>query len=330
MKIRSTLAAMSAAALALGLAACGGDGGGGGEGGDFPSGPIKVIAPADPGSGWDLTARAVAQDLTKSGIVSTPLPVENRPGAVGTVFLAQMVEQNKGDDDIIAVTSLAMMVNTALGQTDYSYEDVTMLASLAAEHYVVVAAADSEFEDLGDVVDAIKEDPGSVPVGAATDDQFPFSLIVHEGDGDASKINYVAYEGGGEQSTALLTGDIKVAVAGYSEFAPLLEAGEVSGLAIVAPEAVEGVDMPTAKEQGFDVTIENWRGLYGPPDMPQEAVDFWTDALTQLVETDEWAATLEKNQWSPLFMTGEEFDTYLADSQKQVNTGMELVSGGGR
>lgn len=327
--MRRTILVTTSALTLTALAACGGDNGGGGEaGGDYPSGPVTVVAPADPGSGWDLTARAVTADLAREGIVTTPLPVENRPGAVGTVFLAEMVERNAGRDDIIGATSLAMNVNTAMGQTEYSYEDVTMIAAISAEYYVVVTTADSEYQDLDSVVEAVSTDPGAVPVGAATDDQFPFSLIVDAGGGDASAINYVTYEGGGEQSTALLSGDIEVAVAGYSEFAPLLESGEVRGLAVIAEEQLEGVDIPTAVEQGYDVTIANWRGFYGPPDMPEEAVSYWQDVLEELVASDAWAETAARNQWTTNYLEGEELTAYVAAAQAQVDEGMELVGGG--
>lgn len=296
-------------------------------GGDYPSGPVKLIAPADPGSGWDLTARAVAADLAKEQIVTTPIPVENRPGGVGTVFLADMVEQQQGKDDIIGVTSMAMNVNTAMGQTEYSYEDVTMIAGLAAEYFVVVTSQDSPYADLDSALAAIADDPGSVPVGAATDDQFPFSLIVEAADGDPASVNYVTYEGGGEQSTALLSGDIQLAIAGVSEFLPLIESGELRPLAVVAEEAIPGVDAPSTAELGYDVTVANWRGFYGPPEMPEEAVTFWQDALEQLSESETWKATAEKNQWTTQFMKGDEFVDYVAEAQAQVDEGMALVSG---
>lgn len=314
-----------ACAGALVLSACSDDGGSG-DGENYPQGAVRLIAPADPGSGWDLTARAMSADLAKEDIVTTPVPVENRPGAVGTVFFNDMVERQKGKDDIIGVTSMAMNVNTALGQTEYSLaEDVTLIAGIATEHFVVVTAADSEFTDLNAIAEAIQADPGAVPVGAATDDQFPFSLLMDDAGVDAATINYVTYEGGGEQSAALLSGDIEVAIAGYSEMQPLLDGGEVQGVAILSEEPVEGIDIPTAKEQGVDEAITNWRGIYGPPEMPEYAVEFWADAVEELVASDSWKATAEKHRWTTQYLRGEEFQEYVADVQASVDEGMELV-----
>lgn len=316
-----------AVATGLVLTACG-NGADGGEGGDYPSGAVRIIAPADPGSGWDLTARAISADLAAEDIVTTPLPVENRPGAVGTVFFAEMVERQEGADDIIGITSMAMNVNTAMGQTPYSLsEDVTLIAGVATEHYVVVVAADSPYQDLNDIAEAIGGDAGGTPVGAATDDQFPFSLLMNDASVDAATINYVTYEGGGEQSAALLSGDIDIAISGYSEMQPIIDGGEVRAVAILAGEPVEGIDVPTAIEQGIDVEVTNWRGVYGPPGMPEEAVEFWADSLEALVATDAWSETAERHQWTTQFMRGEEFETYVAESQASVDEGMALVDG---
>lgn len=315
------------AVLGLALAACGEDGDApGGDGENYPAGPVQFIAPADPGSGWDLTARAITTDLAAEGIVTTPMPVENRPGGVGTVFFAEMVERRSGEDNIIGVTSMAMSVNTAMGQTEYSVvDDVTMIAGIATEHFVVIASPSSGFTNLNDIAEAIESSPGANPIGAATDDQLPFSLLMNEAGVDPSTINYVTYEGGGEQSAALLSGDIDVAIAGYSELQALIDSGDAVGIAILSEEPVDGIDVDTAIEQGIDVELTNWRGIYGPPDMPDYAVEFWADALEELVETDSWAETVERHQWTTQFLRGDELDAYIQDSQALVDEGIELV-----
>lgn len=320
-----------AGALALGLTltACSDDGGGGaaeGAGSDYPSGPISMSVGADPGSGFDLTMRTLVEVLQKEELVEVPMPIENRPGAASAVWTAQMVEQHAGADDQVSVTSLVLMTNNARGQSDYNYEDVTMIARLLSEYFVVVVSADAEYQDLESVLTAVVEDPGSVPVGAASDDQLPFALLVDAAGGDASQINFVAYEGGGEQSNALLSGDIQVAIAGTSEFLPLIESGELRALTVIGDDRLEGLpDVPTAQEQGYDVTISNWRGIYGPPDMPDYAVEYWEGVLAEVVETPSWTEAAEKNQWVTTFMTGDELDTYLKDTNDQVTQAFEQI-----
>jgi putative tricarboxylic transport membrane protein len=175
MRIKSTLGTVLAAALIL--TGCQ-NSEQASDGKDYPSGPITMTAGADPGSGFDITIRSVVEALQNEKIVDVPLPVENRPGAIGAVFLATMVERYKGDDDQVSVTSLSMMTNELGGKSKYGYDDVTMIARLMTEYFVVVTGPDSPYKNLGDVMTAIKADPGRVPVGAATDDQAPFDLLV--------------------------------------------------------------------------------------------------------------------------------------------------------
>lgn len=315
----------AALAVSLSLAGCSEDTGAG-DAENYPSDPINMSVGADPGSGFDLTMRTLVEVLQKEEIVDVPMPIENRPGAASAVWTAQMVERHSGADDQVSVTSLVMMTNSARGQSDYNYDDVTMIARLMSEYFVVVASADSEYQDLASVLEAVVADPGAVPVGAASDDQLPFALLVDAAGGDASQINFVAYEGGGEQSTALLSGDIQVAIAGTSEFLPLIESGELKALTVIGEERLEGLpDVPTAVEEGYDVTMSNWRGIYGPPDMPDYAVEYWQGALEDAVASESWTDAAEKNQWVTTFMVGDELDTYLADTNQQVTDAFERI-----
>ena len=324
MKIKTTLGALLAGALIL--TGCQNSDQASGEGTKYPTGPVTMTAGADPGSGFDITMRSVVEALQKEKIVNVPLPVENRPGAIGAVFLATMVERYKGDDDQVSVTSLSMMTNELRGMSKYGYDDVTMIARLMTEYFVVVTGPNSEYKNLTDVMTAIKADPGRVAVGAATDDQAPFDLLVAAAGGDPASVNYVTFEGGGDQSTALLNGDISVAIAGVSEFISLLKSGDLKPLGVLSEDRLPGLDAPTAREQGLDVTLANWRGIYGPPDMPQYAVDYWQKALGEMVESPTWKEIAERNQFTTTFMTGDEFQTYLSDTQAQVKAALEEAS----
>lgn len=285
---------------------------------DYPSGPVTMTAGANPGSGFDLTIRGVVEALQQDKIVEVPLPVQNRPGASGADFLATMVEQYRGDDDQISVTSLSIMMNKLRGQSRYGYTDVTMIARLMTEYYIVVTRPDSPFDTLGEVMAAITADPGSVTVGAANDDRAPFDLLVSAAGGDAAKVDYVSFEGGGDQIAALRDGAISVAIGGVSEFVDPLSSGDLHGLGVLAEQRLPGVNAPTAAEQGFDVTLSNWRGLYGPPDMPSAAVTYWQEALAKMVAAPAWQRIAERSGFTTTFMVGAEFERFLAETQADV------------
>jgi putative tricarboxylic transport membrane protein len=293
------------------------------SGAGYPSGPVTMTAGANPGSGFDITIRSVVEALQKEEIVDVPLPVQNRPGASGADFLATMVEQYKGKDDQVSVTSLSMMMNQLGGKSKYGYDNVTMIARLMTEYFVVVVRADSQYKNLGDVMTAIKTDPARVAVGAAHDDEAPFDLLVSAAGGQPSLVHYVTHEGGGDQITALNNGDISVAIGGVSEFISLVKSGNLRALGVLAEHRLPGLDAPTAREQGLDVTLSNWRGLYGPPDMPQFAVDYWQKQLGKMVESPTWKQIAERSQFTTTFMIGDEFQTFLAETQADVKAALK-------
>jgi putative tricarboxylic transport membrane protein len=289
----------------------------------YPSGPVTMTAGANPGSGFDLTIRSVVEALQKEHLVDVPLPIQNRPGASGADFLATMVEKYKGASDQISVTSLSIMMNELRGKSKYGYDDITMIARVMTEYFVVVTAPGAPYKNLGDLMAAIKADPARVAVGAAHDDEAPFDLLVSTAGGDPAKVHYVTHEGGGDQSAALTKGDIGVAIGGVSEFIDQVKSGGMRALGVLSEERLPGLDVPTAREQGLDVTLSNWRGLYGPPDMPQAAVAYWQNVIGKMVETPTWKQIAERSQFTTTFMIGAEFQTFLAKTQADVKAALK-------
>jgi putative tricarboxylic transport membrane protein len=296
-------------------------------GGNYPSQPVTLTAPAEPGSGWDTTARALAQTIQEEQLTDTPLPVQNRTGATGCVWHNAMVHDHAGDPYQIAVTSTPIMSNFLRGDCDETYRDVTMIATLFVETYILVTPADSPYKSADDLIAAIEKDPQSVPIAASGDDQLPFALLVRAAGGDPSTINFIEYEGGGEQITAMLNGDVKAAMAGVSEFRGQLESGDLRGLAVLKDERLGGKlsDVPTAPELGYDVTLANWRGVYGPPNMPEEAVTYWGDTLAKTVHTDSWKTVEQRNEWEPLFLRGQQMQEYLANANSKIKQGLANI-----
>ena len=251
-----------------------------------------MTAGASPGSGFDVAIRAVVDALKTEKIVDVPLPVQNRPGNSGADYLATMVEQYRGADDQISVTSLSMMMNQLRGASKYGYGDVTMIARLMTEYFVVVTEA-------------------------------PFDLLVSAAGGDPASVHYDTHEGGGDQIAALGAEDISVAIGGVSEFIDTVKSGELKALGVLAENRLPGLDAPTAREQGLDVTLSNWRGLYGPPDMPAVAVAYWQKALGDMVNTPTWQQIAERSQFTTTYMVGDEFHAFLAKTQADVKAALD-------
>ena len=294
---------------------------------NYPAEPVTLTAPAEPGSGWDTTARALAETMQQEDVIDTPLPVQNRTGATGCVWHQAMVNDYTSDPYQIAVTSTPIMSNYLRGDCDLTYEDVRMIATIFVETYILVVPADSPYKSAEDLLAAVKEDPESVPIAASGDDQLPFALLVKAAGGDPASVNFIEYEGGGEQITAMLNGDVEAALAGVSEFRGQLEAGDLRGLAVLKDERLTGSlgNVPTAPELGYDVTLANWRGVYGPPKMPESAVSYWEDKLEQTLQTPTWKEFAAQNQWEPQFLTGQEMQQYLANANSKIKQGLAQI-----
>jgi putative tricarboxylic transport membrane protein len=317
--------------LVLVLAACtaeegGGDAsggpaesaGGGGTAG-YPSEDIQVMAPADPGGGWDSTARAMQPVLEDVGGVG--VEVYNVGGAGGTIGLAQFAEETTGDPYQLMVMGLVMVGGILTNDSQVTLDDVTPIASLTSEQEAIVVTADSEYETLEQLVDAWIADPASISWGggsAGGTDHILVGLLAQEAGVDPSGINYVAHSGGGEAVNAILSGTVTAGVSGVSEFADQVDAGEMRWLAVSGEEAPEGIDAPTITEAGYDVVLDNWRGVMGAPDLSDADREAVTGLITEMHDSDGWQQALEENGWDDFFKTGDDFSSFLGDETTRV------------
>jgi putative tricarboxylic transport membrane protein len=131
----------------------------------------------------------------------------------------------------------------------------------------------------------------------------------------------VVFESGGELVTALLGGDIVMASLNPSEVIGQLEAGDLKALVAFAEKPYEGgelADVPIAKDEGYDVAFTQYRGLFGPGDIPSEARKYWADALLAWTETDNYDKYIQDNYLISLIRMGQEFERYLQQYEKTI------------
>ncbi|GAA3281700.1 Bug family tripartite tricarboxylate transporter substrate binding protein [Nesterenkonia halobia] len=310
------------AAGLLVLTSCGDGGGGGGEeAADYPSETVEIMAPADAGGGYDMTARSVSRALTEGGVTDSGSEVYNVPGASGTVGLTEFAGENAGDPHQLMV--IGKILVGAIQQTDsaMTLDDVTPIASLAAEYDAIAVPADSKYETLEQLMADFAENPGEVAWGGGSVggvDQILISQLAEAAGVDPGEINYNPYSGGGELTPALLSGDVTAAASGTAEFSDLVDDGEVRLLAVSSEEPIEGVDAPTIMDAGYDVSIANWRGVVAPPEISDEQRDAVVSAIEEMHETEEWQEALEANNWDDFLKTGDEFADYVEQEDEEI------------
>ena len=275
---------------------------------------LKMMIPANPGGGWDTTGRALGKALMESGAAT--VSYDNKGGAAGAIGLAQFVNGNKGDGNALMIMGAVMLGGIITGKPPVSLSQATPLARLTSEYNVFVLPANSPFKTMKEVVEQMKKDPGSVKWGGGSrgsTEHIAAAMIAREVGADPSKINYVPFRGGGEATAAILGGNVTVGGSGYSEFAEYITTGKMRALAVTSETRLKGIDVPTLKEQGINVVIGNWRGVYGAPGINAEQRKVLTEMTVKATKTKAWAEALEKNNWTSALMTGPAFDKFVDD-----------------
>ncbi|SEL57945.1 putative tricarboxylic transport membrane protein [Roseateles sp. YR242] len=277
------------------------------------SGNMKILVPANPGGGWDITGRALGKALQDAGAASS-VTFENKGGAAGAIGLAQFVNASKGDPNALLVMGAVMLGGLITGKPPVSLSQATPIARLTSEYNVFVLPASSPLKTMKDVVEQLKKDPGSVKWGGGSrgaTEHVAAAMLAREVGVDATKINYVAFRGGGEAIAAILGGNVTVGGSGFSEFQQYIESGKMRPIAVTSPQRLKGLDAPTMKELGYNVEIGNWRGVYAPPGITPAQRQALTDLVVKATRSKAWAEALEKNGWTPAVMTGKEFDEFV-------------------
>jgi len=274
---------------------------------------LKMMIPANPGGGWDTTGRALGKALQEAGVASA-VTFENKGGAAGAIGLAQFVNASKGDGNALMVMGAVMLGGIITGKPPVSVTQATPLARLTSEFNVFVVPEASPFKTMKDVVEQMKKDPGSVKWGGGSrgsTEHIAAAMLARDVGVDASKINYVPFRGGGEAVAAILGNNVSVGGSGYSEFQQYIESGKMRAIAVTSGTRLKGINIPTMKEQGYNVEIGNWRGVYGAPGTTPEQVKALTDMLVKATKTKSWVESLEKNNWTPALLTGKEFADFV-------------------
>ena len=282
----------------------------------------KVLAPAAPGGGWDQTARTM-QNVLQDEKISDSVQVINVPGAGGTIGLAQFVNQNKGDPGQLIVGGYVMVGAILTNNSPVNLDAITPIARLTGEYEAIVVPAASDIQNLGDLVTKLKADPGSVSWGggsAGGTDHITAGLFAKAVGVDPTKINYIAFSGGGEALAAILGNQVTVGISGYGEFDPQIKAGTLRIIGISSDERIEGIDAPTFKEGGVDVSIQNWRMVGAAPDITAEQEAAINADIEKMVKSESWQKALKDKGWADTYLAGDAFKDQLKKDVESTQT----------
>lgn len=301
------------------VASCNGQNGGATSvaGTTVPARP-ECIAPSKPGGGFDLTCKLAQKGLLELKLLTKPMRVTYQPGGIGAVAYNSIVAQRPGDGNVIVAFSGGSLLNLAQGKFGrYGDDDVRWIAAEGIDYGMVAVRADSPYQTLNDLIDKLKQDPTAVVFGAGgtvgSQDWMKSALIAKAAGIDYRAMRYVAFEGGGEAQTALLGGYIQAYSGDISEVQGMLAGGQLRVLAVMSDERLPAPfhEVPTAKEQGYDVIWPILRGFYTGPDVSDAEYEWWVACFDKMLADGRFDEMRRDIGMFPFAMTGSPLDAEI-------------------
>ncbi|OLV19886.1 Bug family tripartite tricarboxylate transporter substrate binding protein [Deinococcus marmoris] len=281
---------------------------------------LKILAPASAGGGWDGTAQAIAETLRAEKLAPN-VSVYNIPGKAGTLGLAEFVKL-KGQPNNLMVTGFVMVAGIPINKSPYDLNsDVTPIARLTTSYEVLIVSAKSPYKTVEEMISAFKSNPSAIRFGGSSEGgsgHVAVGKLAKELKIPMSQVKFIPSAGGAQAAKAMLGGELDVVSAGYSEIEDMIRSGQVRGLAILAPEAVVGVNLPTLIAKGYNVDVSNWRGVVATGKISAAQRSDLTVMMTRMVRTDTWKKKLAENKWDAYFASGTTFDRFVRVQRTDV------------
>lgn len=304
------------AALALALAACGGDSGASGGGGDYPSEDLEWTIAFGPGGGNDIMARTMVDILQKQELYPENIVVQNREGGSGATGWGYLFSQ-KGDGYGVSTTSGSFITTPLQADTGWTPDEFTPVGLFATDDALLLVKGDSPAQDWDGWVDFAKE-KGRVVVGGIGTVNVDFIVSALLAEQAGYEVEYVPFNEEGQLQTSLLSGAVDAMISNPGSILGQVEAGDMRPLVTTSDEPLKALpDVPTDTSLGIEGIPSMPRGLILPPDAPQEAQDWWIETMKEVVETPEWQSYLDDNNLSEDVRWGDDFETYLSETQAQ-------------
>jgi len=284
----------------------------------------ECIAPAKPGGGHDIMCRLLAGALEEALLVD--VSIRFMPGGIGALAYNYAATTRSRDANMLVAASTGTALNIALHKFGgYTENDVRWLCAVGTDYGVIAVRQDAPWQTLGELISELRGRPEGLIMGAAgsigSQDWMTMALLLDKAGLDPRSIRYISFEGGGAAADALLKGQIQVFPGDFTEVANLLKAGRIRVLAVFAQDRLPGRygDIPTAREQGYDVVWPVWRGFYLPPGITNAEYGWWVNTFYRLAASGVLEREREKHHLFPLMLIGEEFDRYVKNNVRQLH-----------
>lgn len=290
-----------------------------------PEKPIRIVVGFAPGGGTDQTARLIASAAQEHFPV--PLVVENRPGASGTLA-AEMVANAEPDGYTLLVAggSESTSVPNHM-KTEYSLDDFRGILRVNREHMVMVTKKGSGLDSIDAVVEEAKENPGELAYGSSGPSGILHSAFLVFAKEANIDMTHVPYEGGSPALAALLGGHIDMTIITPGDAKAQMEAGEINALATTSDRAEQIPDVPSLTDLGYDVNLENMKGLVAPAETPDEVAKYLQERFAEAMKSEAFTRVAERSNITPGYLSGADFEKAMRDMSDSVAEALQEEPG---
>ena len=284
-----------------------------------PAKPVQFIVPAGTGGGADQMARFIQGVASKHQLMKQPFIVVNESGGAGAQGFLD-VKESKGDPEKIVITLSNLFTTPLATGVPFSWRDLTPVAMLALDEFVLWVNADTPYKTAKQYIDAVKAAPNKFKMGGTGSKQEDQIITAQIEQATGTKFTYVPFKGGGEVCVNLVGKHVDSTVNNPIECVSHWKAGRVRPLAVFDTARItvpDWKDIPTVKEAvGADISYLMLRGIFGPPGMPEEAVAWYQSLLKKVYETPEFKDYVNKGALKPAWETGPEFVKWLGEAEQ--------------
>lgn len=294
-----------------------------------PERPVELVVFAAAGGGNDKAARFIQKIWHDNRLLEAV--VVNKVGGGGS--LAYTYVSQKADGHSIGIAQAGLLTNQLTGRSPLSVADLTVLPYIGTEPVALAVKADSPYRNLREFMDQLKKDPASLSISVGSTlgavNHFTIALLAKAAGVDPKKLKILVFGGGAESVTNLLGGHIDAMAQASNNAVPHYQAGKMRILGLSTPKRAASLpEVPTFREQGYNVTIDGWYVFVGPKNMTPAQVAFWDGVFAKTVQTDEWKKFVETTGWELGYKNSQETAAYLRkeyDEAKAILTELGLA-----
>jgi len=287
----------------------------------YPQSRVTLVTHSSPGGGTDLFLRELSQHL--GPLMKTAFAVENIRGGSGATAVAH-VAGGKPDGSLFYGTTPTYIQTTLLSKPQVGYDGLDPIAIVFIDPEVLYTRTESPYKTLADVINAAKASPGKSRWGASNPASLERLAMERLARSTGVKAAIVSHEGGGDQMIGVLNGTYDIGIGEIQELKAQLEAGKIRLLAVLNEKRLDGLpNLPTAKEQGFNVVVTKFRGIAGPKGVSDEVAKAWEDGLRKALELPAYKASYTKENLIPALMGRAEARRFTTQFAKDVTDSLK-------